>query len=108
MNFVIHDATGKILRTGKCPDAMIKLQAQEGEFVIEGIADDCLHCIVNGKIVEREVPITRPAPNYRQLRADAFPSIPDQLDAIWKGGEAAAEMKARIEAVKARIPKDEA
>lgn len=36
-----------------------------------------------------------------------YPPISDQLDALWKGGEAAAEMLARVQAVKAKYPKPE-
>lgn len=42
---------------------------------------------------------------YRDLRRPEYPSIGDQLDALWKGGQAAADMLAQIEAVKAKYPK---
>lgn len=42
---------------------------------------------------------------YRLQRAPEYPSITDQLDALWKGGEAAAEMLAKIQAVKDKYPK---
>jgi hypothetical protein len=42
---------------------------------------------------------------YRALRATAYPPIGDQLDALWKGGAAAAEMLVQIQNVKARYPK---
>ena len=44
---------------------------------------------------------------YRRLRASAYPPIGDQLDALWKGGDVAAEMLARVQAVKAQYPKPE-
>jgi hypothetical protein len=44
---------------------------------------------------------------YQRLRAPAYPSVTDQLDALWKGGDAAAEMLARVQAVKAQFPKPE-
>lgn len=43
--------------------------------------------------------------DYRSLRADEYPSLGDQLDAMWKGGEAAASMAASISAIKAKYPK---
>jgi hypothetical protein len=54
------------------------------------------------------------ADEKRDLRASTYPSIGDQLDAIWKVLEAAsvplppeaAEMLKRIKAVKARFPKE--
>jgi hypothetical protein len=36
----------------------------------------------------------------------AYPAISDQLDALWKGGDALAEMQARIIAVKEKYPKE--
>jgi CRISPR/Cas system-associated endonuclease Cas3-HD len=38
-------------------------------------------------------------------RRSEYPPIGDQLDALWQGGQAAIDMKARIEAVKAKYPK---
>lgn len=60
-------------------------------------------------ITEDEAEIIRIAaivpPTYSQLRAAAYPAIGDQLDAIWKGGEAEVEMLTQILAVKTRYPK---
>lgn len=42
---------------------------------------------------------------YARARAAKYPPIGDQLDALWKGGDAAAEMLAIIQAVKERNPK---
>jgi len=42
---------------------------------------------------------------YKTLRAKEYPPIGDQLDALWKGGEAAAEMLAKVQAVKSKFPK---
>ena len=42
---------------------------------------------------------------YKAQRASEYPSIGDQLDALWKGGEAAAEMLAKVQAVKTKYPK---
>lgn len=44
---------------------------------------------------------------YRAQRAAEYPSIGDQLDALWKGGDAAAEMLAQVQAVKNKYPKPE-
>ena len=46
-----------------------------------------------------------PAPTYQALRAAAYPPVGDQLDAMWKGGDAEAEMLATVLAVKAEYPK---
>jgi hypothetical protein len=42
---------------------------------------------------------------YKAKRRAEYPSIGDQLDALWKGGDAAAEMLATVQAVKAKYPK---
>jgi len=44
---------------------------------------------------------------YKYNRAKEYPSIGDQLDALWKGGDAAAEMLAKVQAVKTKDPKPE-
>ena len=44
---------------------------------------------------------------YIAKRASEYPSIGDQLDALWKGGDAAAEMLAKVQAVKTKYPKPE-
>ena len=43
---------------------------------------------------------------YQRLRRVEYPSIQDQLDALWKGGEAAAAMLQQIQAVKVKYPKE--
>lgn len=47
------------------------------------------------------------ATEYQRQRAAEYPPIGDQLDALWKGGDAAAEMLAKVQAVKAKYPKPE-
>jgi hypothetical protein len=42
---------------------------------------------------------------YIAKRQAEYPPIGDQLDALWKGGEAAAEMLAKVQAVKTKFPK---
>jgi len=42
---------------------------------------------------------------YKQLRAREYPPIGDQLDALWKGGDAATEMLVKVQAVKTKYPK---
>jgi hypothetical protein len=43
--------------------------------------------------------------DYRQARAALYPDLADQLDALWKGESATAEMRARILAIKQAHPK---
>ena len=50
--------------------------------------------------------IVRPdIPDYYAKRRAEYPSLGDQLDALWKGGEAQTDMQALIAAVKAKYPK---
>ena len=43
--------------------------------------------------------------DYAQRRKEAYPPIGDQLDALWKGGDAAESMRQKILAVKDQYPK---
>ena len=52
-NYIIYNRDGGILRTGICPDDMMKIQVQEGELVMEGKANDIEHKIINGEIVRK-------------------------------------------------------
>jgi len=45
---------------------------------------------------------------YKYQRASEYPPIGDQLDALWKGGDEAAAMLAKVQAVKAKYPKEQA
>jgi hypothetical protein len=42
---------------------------------------------------------------YIAKRIAEYPPISDQLDALWKGGDAAAAMLATVQAVKLKYPK---
>jgi len=42
---------------------------------------------------------------YQRQRAQEYPPIGDQLDALWKGGDSAAEMLTKVQAVKTKYPK---
>lgn len=46
-------------------------------------------------------------PDYYAKRRDAYPALGEQLDALWKGGQEAADMLTKIQAVKAKYPKPE-
>ena len=80
------------------------------------MSDEIVYEMVNGQIIEvstarkaeimaeREKALTV-INNYVNKRIAEYPSIGDQLDALWKGGEAAAEMLAKVQAVKTKYPK---
>ena len=50
MNFIIYNSTGTILRTGSCPNSMLSIQAQNGETVIEGQANQNAQYISDGVV----------------------------------------------------------
>lgn len=49
--------------------------------------------------------VERERTQYQRDRAAEYPSIGDQLDALWKGGDAATAMLAQVQAVKNKYPK---
>ncbi len=50
--------------------------------------------------------IVRPdVPDYYAKRRAEYPSLANQLDAMWKGGDAAAAMMAKIAEIKQKYPK---
>jgi capsid portal protein len=44
-------------------------------------------------------------PDYYVLRANEYPSLAEQLDAVWKGGIPQQNMQQRIDDIKAKYPK---
>lgn len=45
-------------------------------------------------------------PAYSDLRRSEYPPITEQLDALWKGGEALEQMRQQVMAVKEKYPKE--
>lgn len=43
--------------------------------------------------------------DYAELRRNDYPELRDQLDALWKGGEALEVMRQKVLAVKEKYPK---
>ena len=63
---------------------------------------------VDGNPVQYDVTVVQAymdANAYKEKRIGEYPPIGDQLDALWKGGDAAAEMLAKVQAVKTKYPK---
>ena len=63
--FIIFDLSGKILRCGICQDLTFEGQAKEGEFVMEGQANDVTQKVIDGKIVDKtpeEIEAEKPKP----------------------------------------------
>ena len=61
-NYIVYDESGTIVRTGICPKNMVKIQAQKGELIMEGKANDIEDRVINGKIIrktEREIALIK-------------------------------------------------
>jgi len=95
MNYIIYDKTGKILRTVQCSPALSKIQPKEGEFIMEGTANDVTQKIVNGKVIDKapeeiEVP---PEPRLLKEKQPAnitnkqWQSVLHRLEALEKKNE---------------------
>ena len=57
--------------------------------------------------VDEELELEFQRTEYQRQRAPEYPSITDQLDAIWKGGDAYDEMFSKVMSVKDKYPKPE-
>ena len=55
-SYIVYGNDGIIVRTGLCSQHDLHLQAIDGQFVIEGEADDASKMIVDGNIVDRPEP----------------------------------------------------
>jgi hypothetical protein len=80
------------------------------------MSNEIMYEMVNGELVEMsdadkttfiatQENATTTTNFYTIKRAAEYPPIGDQLDALWKGGDAAAEMLSRVQAVKTKYPK---
>jgi hypothetical protein len=45
IDYIVYNSEGKILRTGKCSYKDLSIIPKENEFIIEGVANDTVHCI---------------------------------------------------------------
>ena len=77
-SFIVYNKLGEILRTGKCSDEDLHLQAGSGENVMEGVADDSLHIIVDG-VVHDKTPLSE-----EEKSADALSKLRIKRDLILK------------------------
>ena len=50
-SYIVYNSDGIIIRTGVCSQHDLHLQAVDGQFVIEGEADDASQIVVDGEIV---------------------------------------------------------
>lgn len=76
-SFIVFNSTGKILRTGTCAPSDLQLQAQQGEHVLEGVANDATQMIVNNEVVDRPEP---PPPSHDELNQQAIENLRRRRD----------------------------
>ena len=67
------------------------------EEEVEADAADAASAAIDAEYVAKE--------KYKDDRRRAYPEIGDQLDALWKGGDAQAAMKVLVDKVKSDNPK---
>lgn len=97
VHFHVKNSNGEVVRTGSCAKADFERQAGAGETVHEGSAAIAQEPMVNPD-------------DYRNQRFVAYPSLRDQLDALWHAMNSGALPKAEpffssIKSVKDRFPK---
>ena len=68
--YIVYNASGDILRTGVCQDVDYAAQAGVDEFIMEGVADDAVHRIENGVIVDKPPTTATLEELLHQLRQD--------------------------------------
>lgn len=96
----------------KITDALLSLRPG-AEWVVRGTEIEWLDSKQTQPTdAEIQAEITRleaeyEAQAYARSRAAEYPAIGDQLDALWKGGDAAQAMLEQVQAVKAKYPKPE-
>lgn len=95
------------------PEAQLNIRFPQGTFDYSGIE------LLNGDLPDKEYLLKKiqelyeedmirlNQTEYQRQRAPEYPSIGDQLDAIWKGGDAYDVMLAKVMAVKDKYPKPE-
>lgn len=114
MKFIIYNAVGEILRTGSVPEEFFDIQANEGEFIIEGEANsltDMVDPITKTIILKPQVNTETPTETYAAVRKRMYPSTGEQLDMLWHAMDTGQIEKAEpfyttIKTVKDAVPKD--
>jgi hypothetical protein len=101
------------------PDADLAtyIAASEGRVKVEIDAKEALWAAspktreiegINGTetvAIDKSEVVRADNPDYYASRRAEYPSLADQLDAMWKGADAMTAMAAKIAAVKAKYPK---
>ena len=87
---------------------MINIQAVYALYpqVVKTVEDEAFDAQGNKVAIDMAAVDAWVDPNaYKDKRQPEYPPIGDQLDALWKGGDAQTEMLAKVMAVKTKYPK---
>jgi hypothetical protein len=106
VTFVVKNPIGKVLRHGSCDDSMVEKQPLD--------KDETIHVLGEGEVYEPAEAEISNIFAHSEPRRLSYPSVQDQLDAIWdtlsQEPEALSQktrnMLERILAVKDQYPKD--
>lgn len=77
-----------------------------GEVTQVPLTDTELAAFAQAQAIKDAKNIELAKTQYQRDRAKEYPPIGDQLDALWKGGDAATAMLAQVQAVKNKYPKE--
>lgn len=97
-NLIQTTDDGRIVAHMIVPDSEVELYP--GMTLIEGEIPPGSTHLKNGIFSREDRELT-----WIDQRISAYPSIRDQLDAIWKGGDSLDQMREAVLAVKAKYPK---
>lgn len=75
-HFYVTNSQGVVIRSGSCSEDTFEIQAAPGETVHDGQAP------------EQPIGLWFDGSNYKNQRLNAYPAIPDQMDAVFKMAEA--------------------
>ena len=96
----LYDRDGRIVSAHNIQDDHVE-EVAAGRPYVEGFWSGATHHVVNGKVTA----LPKVGPAYWEKRLCEYPSIGDQLDALYKAGVFPREMAEQIAAVKAKYPK---
>ena len=107
--FVPADVDLSEFITASEADVKAQIDAKEAEWAALDPKTRSTEDPLTGETTTVDIPkdeIVRPdIPDYYAKRRSEYPSIGDQLDAFWKGGDEATAMLAKIQDVKNKYPK---
>jgi hypothetical protein len=81
------------------------LASKESEIYADIDSKEAQWEALDPKNIEKSEIVKPDFPDYYAKRKAEYPSIGDQLDALWKGGSAATNMTAKITEIKLKYPK---